>query len=107
MRIKLIIMTLAISSASHLALADDNLNNILGSAIGGAAGAAIGHNVGGRDGAIVGGALGAATGALITRPKVQVVEKPVYVREQRWHGKKYYKKRHPRGHAYGHDRHDD
>lgn len=107
MRIKLIIMTLAISSTSQLALADDNLNNILGSALGGAAGAAIGHNVGGRDGAIVGSALGAATGALITRPKAQIVEKRVYVREQRWQGKKYYKKRHPRGHAYGHGRDND
>jgi hypothetical protein len=59
--------SMALAFFSAPALADsENLEAVLGGAVGGGLGALIGNELGGRSGAIVGGALGAATGTAAT-----------------------------------------
>ncbi len=66
MKMKSLLVFLALSTTSMVAVAGDTADAAIGGGIGGAIGAAIGNEVGGRDGAILGGAVGAATGTAVT-----------------------------------------
>lgn len=70
MRITLLAPLISLSLASSFAMADQ-LDTVLGSAVGAAAGTVIGQSVGGRDGAVIGAALGGATGVILTRDRVR------------------------------------
>jgi hypothetical protein len=97
---------------------DGKSGAVIGGAIGGATGAAVGQSAGGKSGAVIGAGVGAAAGASIGK---DVTEKkktetqgagPAVVRvddsRDEGHGKKNKDKhkKHPPGHAYGHDKHD-
>ncbi|HNA82915.1 MAG TPA: glycine zipper domain-containing protein, partial [Thiobacillaceae bacterium] len=92
-------------------------------AVGGAAGAAVGQSVGGKSGAVIGAGVGGAAGATVgksttenDKPAVKAGGStarpaPVVVRveddDRDDHpGKKHKHKKHPPGHAYGHDKQD-
>ena len=66
MKLKYLILAMAMTAMPVMAGDSDTVDAAIGGAIGGGLGAAVGNEVAGREGAIIGGALGAGAGVAVT-----------------------------------------
>jgi hypothetical protein len=79
---------------------------VVGAAVGGGAGAAVGQSMGGKTGGLIGAGVGGAAGSVVGK---SVSENNVKTQAVVYEGgdRRHYEKKHGKGHAYGHHKHDD